>query len=75
MEYLKVEGHNSFIRDPKSNSIINVNTQEYNEYLTRKQKKTKEIQKIHSLEEEVANMKEDLQEIKSLLRRMINEHG
>jgi hypothetical protein len=75
MEYLKVEGHNSFIRDPKSNSIINVNTHEYNEYLTRKEKKTKEIQKIHSLEEEVANMKEDLQEIKSLLRRMINEHG
>lgn len=75
MEFLKVEGHNSYIRDPKSNSIINVNTNEYNEYLSRKESKNKEIQKIQNLEQEVASMKDDLSEIKSLLRRIANEHG
>jgi hypothetical protein len=46
---------------------------EYNEYISRKDSKLKENQKVQNLESDVANMKEDLDEIKFLLRRLINE--
>ena len=73
MDYIKVKGHNHLIRDTKTNSIINTNVSEYNEYISRRDSKLKESQKIQNLESDVANMKEDLNEIKFLLRRLINE--
>lgn len=73
MEYIKVKGHDHFVRDPRTNAIINVNKSQYNEYLLHKESKVKEQQKIQELEENVANMKDDLNEIKSLLRSLINE--
>jgi hypothetical protein len=73
MDYIKVKGHNHLIRDTKTNSIINTNVSEYNEYISRRDSKLKENQKVQNLESDVANMKEDLNEIKFLLRRLINE--
>jgi hypothetical protein len=72
MEYVKVKGHDHFVRDPRTNAIINTNKSQYNEYLLHKESKVKEQQKIQELEENVANMKDDLNEIKSLLRSLIN---
>lgn len=72
MEYLKVEGQGNLLRDPKTNSIINNNMSEYQQYIKRREMKGKENQKVQNLEEDVANMKEDLNEIKSLLRSLIN---
>ena len=73
IDYIKVKGHDHLIRDPKTNSIININVSEYNEYISRRDSKLKESQKIQNLESDVTNMKEDLDEIKFLLRRLINE--
>ena len=73
MDYIKVKGHDNLIRDPKTNSIINTNMSEYNEYISKRDSKLKENQKVQNLESNVANMKEDLDEIKFLLRRLINE--
>ena len=73
MDYIKVKGHNHLIRDTKTNSIINTNVSEYNEYISRRDSKLKENQKVQNLESDVANMKKDLDEIKFLLRRLINE--
>ena len=72
MDYIKVKGHDHLIRDPKTNSIINTNMSEYNEYLSRRDSKLKDNQKVQNLESDVANMKEDLDEIKFLLRRLVN---
>lgn len=72
MNYLKVKGHNDLFRDPMTNSIVNVNMTEYQQYLTRRNVKSEENQKVQNLEEDVNNIKEDLNEIKSLLRRLIN---
>lgn len=72
MENVKVKGHEYLKRDPRTNAIINTNVSEYNEYIARRDSKEKEQQKIHSLESDVANMKDDLNEIKSLLRSLIN---
>lgn len=72
MKYLKVEGHSNLVRDPKTNSIINKNATEYHQYLITKEIKSEEHQKVQNIEKDVANMKEDLNEIKSLLRSLIN---
>ena len=72
MNYLKVEGQNNLLRDPKTNSIINSNMSEYQHYIKRRELKNEENQKVQNLEEDVASMKEDLDEIKSLLRSLVN---
>jgi hypothetical protein len=70
--YLKVEGHNNLLRDPNTNSIVNTNMSEYEQYLARRKSKTEENQKVQNLEGELATMKEDIDEIKFLLRSLIN---
>lgn len=73
MKYEKVEGHSHLLRDSSTNSIINTNMIEYQEYLNRRNVKADENQKIQHLESDVANIKNDLSEIKSLLRSLVNE--
>lgn len=73
MDYIKVKGHEGLIRDPQTNSIINTNMSEYQEYISRKKVKNEEQQKIQNLESDVANIKDDLDEIKFLLRSLVNE--
>ena len=72
MKYLKVEGHPNLLRDPNTNCIINTNVTEYQEYILRRETKNDENQKIQNLESDVANIKGDLDEIKSLLRSLID---
>lgn len=71
--YIKVSGHSDLVRDPETNSIINRNKSEYDEYMMRKSLKLEENQKIQTIENEVASMKDDINEIKDLLRRLVNE--
>jgi hypothetical protein len=71
-DYLRVEGHMNLLRDPNTNSIINLNMSEYQQYIARKNVKSEENKKIQNLEDDVANIKDDLDEIKSLLRSLVN---
>ena len=73
MNYLKVEGHTHLYRNPQNNSIVNKNMSEYQEYVSRKNMKSEENQKIQNLESDIANIKDDLNEIKNLLRNLSNE--
>ena len=75
MDYLKVEGHANLYRDPNTNSIINVNMSEYQEYISRKNIKNNEQQKVQTIEEEVYNIKNDISEIKSLLKEANKWHN
>jgi len=72
MDYIKVKGHDHLVRDSQTGSIINTNKSEYEQYLLNKQIKQNEQQKIQTLESDVANIKNDLDEIKSLLRSLVN---
>lgn len=72
MDYLKVEGYNNLVRDPNTNSIINTNMSEYQQYVARRSIKSEENQKLESLESDVTNIKSDLDEIKTLLRSLID---
>ena len=72
MDYIKVKGHDHLIRDPKTNSIINANMLEYKEYLSRRNSKMEEDQKIQNLEKDLDSIRDDLDEIKLLLRNLTN---
>ena len=72
MNYLKVEGYTHLMRDENTNSIVNTNMSEYQEYVSRRNAKSEENQKVQNIEEELASMKDDIDEIKNLLRSLVN---
>ena len=71
MEYLKVKDHSNLVRDPQSNSIINTNKSAYNQYVTRRNTKNEEVNKAQNMEEDLANLKGEINEIKDLLRQLV----
>ena len=68
-----MEGHKDLARDPETNAIVNVNTLEYTQYLSRRDVKTEKNQKVQTMEQDLANVKRELNEIKSLLKELL--HG
>jgi len=72
MKYSKVEGYSHLIRDEETKAILNTNMSDYNAYIAQKRIKEKENQKLQDLEEDLVNMKGDLNEIKYLLRSLID---
>lgn len=69
----KIEGNADLARDPQTNSIINVNTLEYEQYIKRREVKSESQQKVDNIETEVANIKNDVDEIKFLLKELLNK--
>ena len=72
MTYLKVEGHGELYRDSTTNSIVNRNTSDYNRYMSQKKMRDNENQKVDSMEQNLADLKNEINEIKSLLKDLVN---
>jgi len=72
MNLIPVEGERNLARDIKTNAIVNTNEQEYNAYIARKNSTMKEKDKIETLENQINEVKDDLNEIKCLLKKMTN---
>ena len=68
-----MKGHKDLARDPETGAIVNVNTLEYTQYLSRRDVKTEKNQKVQTMEQDLANVKSELNEIKSLLKELL--HG
>ena len=51
MEDVKVQGHSDLVRDPMTNAIINTNKSGYEEYISRRNIKKSETQKVQNLED------------------------
>ena len=73
MDFYDLEGHKDLARDPETNAIINVNNLEYTQYLSRREVKIEKNEKVETMEEDLANVKSELNEIKSLLKELL--HG
>tara|TARA_R100000742_G_C4254294_1_gene72344 strand:- start:442 stop:660 length:219 start_codon:yes stop_codon:yes gene_type:complete len=69
---LKVKGHNNLYRDPSTNSIVNKDSSEYEQYVSRRHMKTTENEKVVTMEEDLANLKSEISEIKSLLKELVS---
>ena len=72
MSYIKVKDNENLVRDSKSNCIINTNKSEYDEYLARRKSKQNEKNKVENLEKDMDTLKNELGEIKSLLKEILN---
>ena len=71
MKYHGVKGHADLLRDPHTNSIVNSNNTDYDKYVARRKAKLEELQKTENIEEDLANLKSEMNEIKSLLKELV----
>jgi hypothetical protein len=72
METYTQKGHKDLARDPLTNNIVNVNKASYDHYVASRKAKSEKNQQIQTIESEVASIKEDINDIKSLLKELIN---
>ena len=70
--YIPVEGNSDLVRDPTTDQIINTNENAYQQYIIRRQKRKSEKEKALTVEQDLANLKSELGEIKSLLKELLN---
>ena len=70
--YIPVEGNADLVIDPNTDQIINTNESAYRQYITRRQKRKSEKEKALTVEQDLANLKSELGEIKSLLKELVN---
>ena len=69
---MKVEGHSNLIREEISNAILNNSLSEYDNYLSLRAKKKQGSERIDNMENDLKSLKDDINEIKSLLRALSN---
>jgi hypothetical protein len=72
-ELIPVKDNMGLLRDPKTNAIINSNKSQYNNYVRLREQKEKEKENYYNLEEEILKVKDDITEIKNLLRKIVDE--
>jgi len=70
---IKVEGHNSLARDVRSNAIVNTSKNEYQIYMNRIRSREQQSDEIRNTIKEINLLKQELFEIKSLLKEVIKK--
>ena len=71
MKY-NIEGHQDLARDPRTNAIVNVNALDYRHYTVSRNAKQSRNERVDSMEQDLASLKGEIGEIKSLLRELVN---
>ena len=72
-KYIKVEAQDSLVRDVSSNAIVNNNKSEYENFLKISEQKYREKKEFEKLKTDVNSMKNDLDEIKSMLKSIVRD--
>jgi len=72
MDHIKVKDHTNLVRDQKTQAILSIDMKEYSNYMKIKQIKDNESNRVKKLESDVSGMKDDLNDIKNLLRSLID---
>ena len=68
----KVKDQSDLARDPKTGSIVNVNNLDYEKYISSRKVKNAKTKQVTSIEEDLVNLKNEMNEIKSLLKELVN---
>ena len=71
-EFIPVKGNNDLVRDPRTDQIINTNTSAYEQYISQRKRRKLDKEKSLSVEEDLASLKSEMNEIKSLLKELVN---
>tara|TARA_B100001996_G_scaffold78601_1_gene57950 strand:+ start:71 stop:295 length:225 start_codon:yes stop_codon:yes gene_type:complete len=72
MELQKVKNQITLSRNSDSNSIVNTDTKEFNKYMMRKQARDKSNDKLDVMENDLSRLKGEINEIKNLLKELVN---
>lgn len=72
MNKLKVEGHPDLVRDTKSSAVINNSRKDYEEYMEQYRARKRNSDRIDNMESDMNSIKNELDEIKSLLIKLTN---
>jgi len=70
---LKVEGHDYLARDSRSNAIINTSKNDYQLYINRIKLREQQGDNIRNVIKDVNLLKQELHEIKALLKEMVKK--
>jgi hypothetical protein len=73
MNVVKIQDKDSLVRDMTSGAIINTDKTEYENYLVRRNASKQMKMQIEKNSEEIAEIKNDISEIKQLLISLINK--
>jgi hypothetical protein len=73
MEYLKVQGEDSLVRDISSQAILNNNSKEYESYIARRNAVMAQKLELERQGKELTQVKSDISEIKQMISILINK--
>ena len=72
MARLQVKGHNHLVREVSSGGIVNTNVNEYQIYMKRIKSREQHGDQIRNAVKDINNLKNELREIKGLIKELIN---
>ena len=72
MEYSNVKGHTDLIRDNSTRAILSNDSNQYDNYLQRRAQRQQWKDRIDNMENDLKSLKDDINEIKNLLRALSN---
>ena len=68
----KVKDQSDLAGDPQTGSIVNVNNLDYEKYVASRKVKNAKTKQVSTIEEDLVNLKNEMNEIKSLLKELVN---
>jgi len=71
--YIPVENNDGFYRDTTTRAIINTNKKDYQLYMANREKMLSDKQRIDNLEVKVSSIKDDIDDIKNLLLKIVDK--
>ena len=72
MDNYKIGGNKDLTRDPETNAVINVNSLDYDRYIAMREAKNKKNKVVDTIEEDLNDLRGEINEIKSLLKELVN---
>ena len=72
-KYVKVKSDVSLVRDVNSNAIISKNQSEFDKFIKLSEKKYAEKKKFDNMRSDLDSLKQDMNEIKTLLRNIMDK--
>ena len=73
MSKLRVEGFSGLVRDTNSNAIVNVSRSEFQVYMSRHKNRQKQGDELRGAIKEINTLKQELFEIKRLIKEVIKK--
>jgi hypothetical protein len=72
MNYSNVKGHTDLVRDNSTRAIVSNDSSQYDNYLQRRAQRQQGKDRIDNMENDLKSLKDDINEIKNLLRALSN---